>query len=115
MKITKLVSSNGVRSKNLKVFFMSIAGSVSVWWGINTFTGGLENLFLAHHTRANAEFLASTSSQLEETLRKAYPLRSRQTDPLELHATSVLSLYIKEDGAAKVLFEKYAEGCSTAQ
>ena len=94
--------------RNLKVFFAAFTGSVAVWWGINTLTAQLEEFFFLRELYTNPELLAAASNtlELEQKLQDAYPLAKRGTASLETKAASVLSLYVKENGKTKVLFEK---------
>lgn len=94
--------------RNLKVFFAAFTGSVAVWWGINTLSMELEQFFFLRELYTNPELLAATSNtlELEQKLQDAYPLAKKKVAPLEPQAASILSLYVKENGTTKVLFEK---------
>lgn len=98
-------------ARNLKVFFMSVAGSVSVWWGMNMLSEALERAFFAYELKTGAWFLAAGATQLEleQKLEHVYPLRKKQVKSLDLQAAAALALYIREDGEAKVLYEKNSE------
>ena len=95
-------------SRNLKVFFVAFTGSVAAWWGINMLSVELEQFFFLRELYTNPELLSAASNtlKLEQKLKDAYPLAKKETVPLEPQAASVLSLYVKENGETKVLFEK---------
>lgn len=98
-------------TKNFKVFFISFAVSIPVWWGMNALSANLAEFFFLRELRTNPEFMAAAIAQheLEQKLRNEYPLSRKSLSMLELQAQSVLSVYVKGDGATKVLFEKNSE------
>ena len=98
-------------SKNLKVFLVSFAVSMPIWWGMDLLTEDLEEFFLLHEMRTNPEIIAAFAAQrdLDQRIQDAYPLAKKGNTQLQLPAHSVLALYSKEDGTTKVLFEKDSE------
>ncbi len=87
-------------TRNLKVFFVSFAASLFLWWGINA-------LELRPNPEIDAAFLAQL--RLEQKLQNEYPLVKKGGQKLELQAKSILSVYVRENGTAQVLFEKNSE------
>lgn len=98
-------------SRNFKIFLVSFAASLPIWWGMDVLSANLTEFFFVQELRTNPATMAALATQLnlERKLQDAYPLVTKGSTQLQLPARSILSLYVKENGSTKVLFEKNSE------
>lgn len=95
-------------AKNLKVFFISFLLSLPFWWGMNIFQKDLEDVLFWASIGNSSELLASQINQ-SVVFEPPRPVRVKQAPDLNLQATSVISVLIKNDGSQQILFDKNSE------
>jgi len=92
-------------SKNFKIFLVVLILSLPFWWGINIFEEKLENFFYWHELNKNTQIF-NAQIILEEKLKELRPIRHKNVEDLEIGATSIISVFLDNEGEEKILFEK---------
>ncbi|OHA70011.1 MAG: hypothetical protein A3D64_02670 [Candidatus Wildermuthbacteria bacterium RIFCSPHIGHO2_02_FULL_49_9] len=94
---------------NLRIFLGVFLLSLPLWWGLNVAGERLENFFFWSELARNPQMFTAQAS-LETKLWEMLPSRKQSAAPLELGASSALSVFVqRESQESKVLFEKDAQ------